>query len=362
MTDKDNYHFTQAQVISRLISEIARLQTGPDSALGEGLFLSSRENRRLNYRRKDSSVFGTASVAFILLEILEKLPETDRSAALRITEKARAVYHNYRNKDGLETYNFWETKPGRHFPHGHIFRRMDHFRLPDDVDDTVLIYMNLDHSPEQNLWLKEKLKQHAGPDGIYSTWFGKNMPHEKDLCVMANLMYWVYRERLPLNDFDLRSLDWMKGVIKERVFLQQPFRVARHYASVPLIIYHLARLLGRFDVARLASCRSFLKQQAIEAFEKEENFMNKVLLSTALRKFGIRDHRYTPDFACFSEGLPGKESSKEFYSFIGALLGPYSHPLARAFAGSVLTRINWKCEAHELALCLENIVLWAEVS
>jgi len=344
-------------VIPQVISKIVSMQTGPASGQGEGLFLSARENKNWFYKRADDSVFGTASVVFLLNEIRELLPVNQQDIISSVAEKAKQVYVRYRNKDGLETYNFWKTKPSGHFPYGYIFRHMDHFRLPDDIDDTALIYMNLGHSEEQNLWLKEKLEKHTGPDRIYSTWFGKNMPHEQDICALCHLMYWIFRNGIPLNQTDENTLQWMKNRIVSNEIITHPFKTARHYATPPLIIYHLARLMFKFHIPVLAETRTHLIAAAKELFEKEKLLMNKVLISTALWKFGVRDKKYDISYEYLFDAEWNLKGQSKFYSFIGALLGPYDHLLLKSMAGSPLTRINWKCEAHELALCLENMVL-----
>lgn len=338
-------------MINEVISKIESMQTGPGSVYGAGLFLCSRENKNWGYARPDNNIFGTASVVFILKEIKTLLTLSQQDKVDEIARKAEEAYPRYKNKDGLETYNFWETRPSNHFPFGHVFRRLDHFRLPDDIDDTALIYLNLNHGMEQNEWLKAKLKMHAGENGIYSTWFGKNMPHEQDICALSNLMYWIYINRLQQDEMDYATLMWMKEAVLSGDFARQPFKTARHYATVPLIIYHLSRLLFKFEIEALEPVRPHLVQKAEMLFEKEKPGLNKILLSTSLWKLGVREPRHQVDIAAVPDKAPG------FYSFIGALLGPYAHPLLKSMAGSEMTRINWKCGAHELALCLENIVL-----
>lgn len=344
-------------MIPQVISKIVSMQTGPASVHGEGLFLSVRENKNWLYKRPDDNVFGTASVVFLLNEIRELLPENQRDKLFSVSEKAKQVYPRYKNKDGLETYNFWKTKPSDHFPFGHIFRHLDHFRLPDDIDDTALIYMNLGHPEEQNLWLKEKLKWHAGPEQIYSTWFGKNMPFEQDICALCHLMYWIFSNGLPLNETDQNTLLWMKTMVVENEIIRHPFKVARHYATPPLIIYHLARLMFKYPVPVLEETRSHLIAEGKKLFETEKLLMNKVLLSTALRKLGERNKKYDISYEDLFDADWNLKGQAGFYSFIGALLGPYDQAILKRMAGSPLTRINWKCEAHELALCLENMVL-----
>ena len=182
--------------IDRLIERIALCQLQGDKFFPEGIFPSYRQNKYLFYKRPDTNIFYTATIVFILHQVRHKVSEKSQAIIDKIAEKAIKNYPNFQNKDGLKTYNFWQTKPSNHFPNGLIFRHLDHFRIPDDIDDTALIYLTLPHTKEDVVWLKEKLKLHtlpptpkgefylSSPSGaggaVYSTWFGKNMPLEFD--------------------------------------------------------------------------------------------------------------------------------------------------------------------------------------
>ena len=180
--------------IDILIERIALCQSRGDKFFPEGIFPSYRQNNYLFYKRPDTNIFYTATIVFILNQIKHKVSEKSQTIIKEITEKAIKNYPDFQNKDGLKTYNFWQTKPSKHFPNGFIFRHLDHFRIPDDIDDTSLVYLTLPQSKKDVIWLKEKLKLHTVPSlgvggAVYSTWFGKNMPIEFDVCALCNLMY-----------------------------------------------------------------------------------------------------------------------------------------------------------------------------
>lgn len=354
--------------ISSLLLQIADLQiTETSSHFPIDTFPSFRENKLLRYRRPDDNIFATASVIFILNEIKEKLSPVEQKIVEKLTQNAQSAYLFYQNKDGLSTYNFWKTKPSRHFPNGKILHMLRHFKLPDDIDDTALIYLTKPHSEEEKRWLKEKLTQHSQLKNepkryVYSTWFGENMPIEQDVCALCNLMYWVLENNLPLNEHDEATLEFLKDKILSNDFEKQPFQTARHYASVPLILYHYARLIYKFDIPQLADCKSIIVNEAIDLLNGKCSPMDKVLLSTVLLKLAPESE--VLERFQFSE-MPIFDG--EFYSFIGAFVAPYIETkdagrrtkdlITQKIAAHPLMRFNWKCDAHELALQIENLVL-----
>ena len=89
----------------------------------------------------------------------------------------------------------------------YLFRHFEHFRIPDDLDDTAFVYLTEAPTEKERLWLKDKLAQHANgtrqwikntyPEyrtlRAYSTWFGKTMYIEFDACVLSNILYCIFQ-------------------------------------------------------------------------------------------------------------------------------------------------------------------------
>lgn len=181
------------------------------------------------------------------------------------------------------------------------------------------------------------------------------MPIEQDVCALCNLMYWVLENNLPLNEYDEATLDFLKDKILSGDYKKQPFQTARHYASVPLILYHYARIICKFEIPQLAGCKLIIVNEATALLNKKCSPMEQVLLSTVLLKLA-------PESETLKRFQLNEEpvSDGEFYSFIGAFVAPYTetdNSLISKVAAHPLTRFNWKCEAHGLALQLENLVL-----
>ncbi len=339
--------------IDILIERIASCQSRGDKFFPEGIFPSYRQNKYLFYKRPDTNIFYTATIVFILNQIKHKVSEKSQAIIEDITQNAIKNYPDFQNKDGLKTYNFWQTKPTNHFPNGFIFKRLDHFRIPDDIDDTALVYLTLPHSKEDVMWLKEKLKLHTAPlseAAVYSTWFGKNMPIEFDVCALCNLMYLFEKYQLPYNEYDAAVFVFLREVILQEKYTTDAFKVAHNYATTPLIIYHYARLLGDFEIKQLESCREKLIQKTIELLDNEKIEMNKVILKIALLKLDKNKK-----VSNLQSPIPNFQSP--FTYFIAGLLSSYENPILYFFAPMKITQMEWKCEAHDLALRLENLVV-----
>ncbi|AWW00191.1 hypothetical protein DJ013_19250 [Arcticibacterium luteifluviistationis] len=318
------------------------------------MFESFRENKVLLYKRPDSNIFGTVSVGYLLKSLKPFFSEKANEEIDKILVKMEPSFPFYENKDGLKTYNFWQTKPSQHFPSGYFMKHFRHFKLPDDIDDTALVYMTKGYSKKEVNWLKEKLKEHAFPDKVYSTWFGVDMPLERDVCALCNLMSLLLDAKLELNEHDKATIDFLNSTVVSKDFLKNTFWVSRHYATVPLIIYHYARLLGQFEIDEMAESRRVLIDLIPGLFKTEKVWMNKVLLQTAYLKFNENLTCQLVEWNALDES---NINSKEFYSFIGAPFAPLKNKYLKQLGSKKVFQIGWKCEAHELALVLENLVL-----
>lgn len=347
-----------------LIDRIAQLQSTGDDYFPAGLFPSYRGNRLLGYYRPDSNLFFTAITVFTLQSIRNFLPEALQKQVDTIREKATAAYPLFQNKDGLKTYNFYRTKPSHHFPHGRLLHRLDHFRLPDDVDDTAMVYLTTQPVEDELQWLKQKLSQHANGATrrirnthadyrhlkAYSTWFGKNMYVEFDACVLSNLLYCIFRYDLPLNQHDHDSLAFIRSVVETDRYRTGPFRCAHSYPRTALILYHVARLIAAFRPESLEGIREKLIGDGFALLNTPLPVMDRLLVSTSLLRLGE-----TPP-ALDVAAIPNK-TVQDFSFFVAGMLTAYENPLLYRLAPSPLVRMNWTCEAHSLALLAEYAAL-----
>lgn len=371
--------------LDTIIERILALQSRGEGYFDEGLFPAQRSNRLIGYQRPDTTVFFTASIVFTLQKIRYLLSEKSQEIVDRIAEKAIRNYPKFQNKDGLKTYNFWKTKPSRHFPNGYLFRHFEHFRIPDDIDDTAMIYLTTSPTPEELFWLKEKLSVHANLSKqqikntyseyrnlkAYSTWFGKNMYIEFDACVLSNILYCIYEYQLPLNQHDTDSLKYIRSVIETGRYLIEPFRCAHQYPRTVPIIYHVARLMGAFTIPELEPIREKLIADTQHLLQKQQHPLDEIVLKTSLMRLGInvksekwkveskegKYANYGLSFADYAALAYRSADFKDFYFFIAGLLTAYENPLLYRLAISPVTQMRWECEAHCWTLVVEYLAL-----
>lgn len=352
-------------MLRKILENIASLQSGGEGNFPPGLFPAYRTNRRLGYRRDDTNLFFSVITAFTL-QSLEKDIEGDdlRELIRKINAGILTNYPAFQNKDGLKTYNFWRTRPTDHFSNGYVFRHFDHFRIPDDADDTAMVYLTGNPASDELLWLKEKLAAHANGTRLwikntypeyrklraYSTWFGKNMYIEFDVCVLSNLLYCIYQYKLPFNQHDQDSLLYIRSVIESGRYRHEPFRCAHQYPRTPLIIYHVTRLMAAFDPLILKRVKQELIDTCHVLLETDLHPMDRVLLSTSLLRFGIRPPEI--DLEKFTA-----RTFDGFWFFIAGLLTAYEHRWLYRVAHSGWFHMYWECEAHCWALLAEYCVL-----
>jgi hypothetical protein len=221
---------------------------------------ASRRWNPLGYDRADDSAFYPANLVYLLQALSPKL-EPGLAARVGILEaRIRQQYGLYRSVPGLWSYAFYQTRPQkRWFPYGNVFGHEEHFRPPDDPDDTALIYLTHPHSEEQKDWLREvKLPAHAGQNAgpvphtrpewqglrAYTTFFAQAMPLSFDVGVLANVMNWILGQTKTLNVCDIDSLRILSDTIKGELILTDPYRIAPYYAHPVGLGYTLARFLA----------------------------------------------------------------------------------------------------------------------
>ncbi len=348
--------------VNILLQRIEELQSAGNDIYPKGLFPSQRYHTFLPYRRQDSNVFFTALILFTLRNVAPYCSSEQKQRIMDITQKGIACYPLYRSRKGLLTYNFWQTRPNAHFPHGKILNKLKFLELPDDIDDTALIYMTTPHTREDALWLKSKLSEHANLSKkpirntfnhykklrAYSTWFGKNMYIEFDFCVLCNLLYCLNHFEIPKNENDEDTVHYLRSVILSDEHIKTPFRVAPSYPRTALIFYHISRLIGTFEIVGLADLKEKLIRQIKDHLQKEQPILDNILLAIALGKLNGK----CPEIS-YTLPLP----YKHHYFFNGGLLTAFENPVARKLAPLAAFHLKHTCEAYYMALLIEYEVV-----
>jgi hypothetical protein len=353
------------QVLHPFLDRIEALQSDGDQYFPKGIFPAQRINPLIGYKRQDTTLFFSAIICFTLHSIRKNTTQDLWEQIDRICNGVITNYPAFQNKDGLKTYNFWKTRPSLHFPNGHLFRHFEHFRIPDDVDDTAFVYLTSNPGREELLWLKDKLSMHANGSKqwirntypeyqslkAYSTWFGKHMYIEFDVSVLSNLMYCILHYQLPLNEHDSASFAYIRSAIETNRYMDAPFRCAHQYPRTPLIIYHVSRLIAAFNPDELKSVRDKLITDTVHLLSQTTSPMDRVILAGSLIRLGVKTERISVENFTVQD-------FKGFYFFIAGLLTAYENPLLYRLSAHPLFHMHWICEAHCWALLAEYEVLW----
>lgn len=351
--------------IDKLIEKLERLQlSGETENFKTGMFPSERFHDFLPYVRKDDNIFFPAAIAFILLKNLKHLETNQREKINKIIDGIRQNYPFYSSLSSDFIYNFYQTRPHKHYPNGFILSRFRHFILADDADDTVIISMTItDLSSERISVIRERLVQFSnlkqkkikGIGSLYSelpfyaTWFGSGrMPIELEICVLCNVLYFTFSNKLELNAQDKASLELIKRAIDTNDIVGNSFQISGQYPKTSVIVYHITRLCSvidkpdeYFDTERLV--------EIIRSQLKTNSLVEKIILSISLMNlkqscepiaWELEDKRLQKDF-------------RSFPFFIAPILSGSSNKVLTLLKKYKLFHILFRCNAFYYALLLE---------
>lgn len=353
--------------VAELLQQLSDLTSTGEAPYPKGLFPSQRYHPFLPYQREDDNLFFSATIAFTLQQYHYKMDDAERKIAESIIKGIRGQLPLFRNKDGKPTYNFWQTKPSRHFPNGMLMNRFEHFRISDDADDTALAHLLLGSSKEEAMELLALFEKHANTTrkSIKNTWdefkdlkaigtfFGEKMRIEFDAVVMCNallfLLHHFDEDEQVIDD----TLKYVEGVINKGFHKTAPFKSAPNYPSTELIIYHVARLLDSHPTCRLSELKEKLALNATEAIETASSPLSKLILQNALLMLGL-----TSPFDSAQGPLDASIllSDRKGYFFHAGMMSAFENSAAQSLSSLPLFHLRYSCKALNLALLIENQV------
>lgn len=343
-----------------LIQKIADLQSDGDGFYEKGLFPSQRIHTVIDYVKEDNTIFYSALISLTLQEIRPYLDVKDPAVIDTIINNIKLNYSKYKNKDKGPTYNFWQTSPSRHFPNDRYLSALRKFILPDDFDDTSILYMTDDSHKEFITELKSLMIRHTNlynqqvnnvyekykNTKAYSSWFGKDMPIDFDICVLANTMGMVYSYDLPLNEYDSASLFLINQMISDNDHIRSPSYISPHYKKTSTILYHLSRLISNHDPQILRPIKDKVIRDINSELNETDSFMEYIILSTSLMRMG-----YCPDIN--KRKLKNDIGTHNY--FVANMVSTLKNPWKRILGSGNLFAFPYCCEAYDYVLILENL-------
>ena len=277
-------------------------------------------------------------------------------------EAVVANYPKYLHKRNPDTYNFWQSGTGTHFPNGLLMHRIPMFALPADTDDTSLIYLT--HPKKQDIQQLKNEFQTQYPLGTppspltptayldlmgYPTFLGKRMVREMDACVICNVLLLVLSQELPLTRVDLDSIKYLERVLARKDHFEAAFEVSPNYANGSIILYHIARLTATHKLDNLQELKK-MTINGLQAYAKRQlPFMERVLVHSSLLKLGEN----TPQLS-----LDKVENHFEgFYFFQAGMLTGLQKGFLKHLAAHSFFHLKYQCKAYYWTLILEYLLL-----
>ncbi|RXK85821.1 hypothetical protein [Filimonas effusa] len=365
-TSKGNDSLPVSQVLQRIRS----FQTQSYAHFPAGMFPSYREyHGRREVFKDDDNIFFTGLIVVTLKELKPLLSESDRLVVDSICHDAAPLYSLFQNNKGRGTYNFWRTNPRVVFPNGGWLNLMDNSQsLPDDMDDTVILLRAQDapDSVVRKVYQQMQLHLNAGSKrkkniradykdiAAYSTWFGKRMPTDLDVCVLSNVLHFLYLRNVPTGKADSASLKLICTAIDNGDIRIRPSYISPHYARTPLILYHIARLMTAAKIEMLEQRKAVLIAEARHQLAIARDPMDKVILGTALLKWGVMPPAVHVNTK--GEWFEALETT-DFAFFVANMTSILPDPFRQATGKLGLGKFYYYAPAYNNLLFLEYLLL-----
>jgi hypothetical protein len=346
-----------------ILLRIAVAQSPGDNFYSPGIF-PSFSSRTIKYseKRKDNNIYYTALILFILKELRPLLTIPDRVLVDSISSKAKRAFPFFANKNDRPCYNFWRTDTAYPIPFSKWLARRGE-KLGDDPDCTSMCLMTSDASTEkveQALDLmntfcnipsspSKRIPKKYRVFRAYSSWIWDGQPAILDLCPVANILTMVQLYDLPWTKVDSASLEFIIASIRNDDYLNIPETLSPYFGKTSLILYHLARLMTAKPLPLLEELKPQLIKEAIHELNQSKNAFEKLILGTALLKWGI-----TLGFDQLDQIAIRKSDFSFFMANPSSFLN-FSNGLR------LIAKHKWNyhyyCPAFNDALMLENILL-----
>lgn len=356
--------------INFLINRIDELQVKEDGLFVKGLFpsfISGKE--KFSDKKRDNNIFYNGLIAYALKDVKASLNQNNIQEVDSILLRSRPAFDKFKNQKGRGTYNFWRTDTAFHYPYmGLINLFIKKTGLPDDMDDTVLSLQALDADDSTAKAIHALMQQYVNRDSnkvrtvikayekypAYSTWFGKKFPVVFDVSVMCNILAFVQHYDLAWTKADSASLDVIITTIKDQYHIYQSLYASPYYPKTSLILYHIARLMSIKPVPQLEMLKPKMVEQANEQLKRTDNLLEKIILSSALIKWG----EHPASIQLPSLDAVHNEVEQNSFSFFAGNVPSYFSDWLRKYASSGNIFIyHHYCPAFNDALLLEYLML-----
>jgi hypothetical protein len=290
------------QHIAQCLAEIAHLQQQIPAGMAYGLLPTYRVNGHQNGKAKvDNSAFYTGLVLNILHTYRSHFDAQNQLLADSIIRLAQPAIAKYRHWQGKPTYFYWPADTLAYFPNSFFGAIAPKKRyLPDDIDASVILLqaaaagdslVHAAHQYFQRYVANDSFKANSTLPaykniGAYSTWLGRGMPVDFDVCVLANVLHFVDSHQLGWTAADSASAGLILQVINNREYLSHAAFMAPHYGRPSILIYHFAKWAMVDRAGWLVPWRKQLIDDAQILLQSATSPLEMLLLKTAIVQLG----------------------------------------------------------------------------
>ena len=353
-------------LISALLRDIAAAQVSINGEFYAGSFPSFRECRGIphNYQ-PDNNIFFTAISIFSLRNILPQLSADDKIIATKIIDSAQKAFPYFADKSGLPFYSFWPNGKGI-MPHSYFIKKIKLIDMGQDADDATMSLMAAAANDSTRSYLKKRMLQVNNGNKkktnstyrryrdipAYSTWLGYRMKPDFDLAVHCNVLYFMLDTKLPLVKQDSATIQLIAQILQHRDHIKRPVYISPYYARTPVLMYHLARVMGRFNIAEWEPYRAQLIADMQHELNNSNSLMDRIILSTSLLRLGAKPVPIDiPSISAFD-----KSGTDRFVFFQARAAFSYPTPLKQVFLHWSYMIYNFYCPVYNRVLLMEYLV------
>ncbi|TDX00986.1 hypothetical protein EDB95_2017 [Dinghuibacter silviterrae] len=370
-------------LIAQCLHRLAVQQLRKDSFYYAGMFRTYRTwAASPGTLREDNAIFYTGLIVFTLRQLEPLLTEGERAVCDSIVTRALKAYPYFRNANGRPTFNFWPTDHPVFFPNATVLSRFRRSKqITDDLDDTSILWLGAGIPDSTARRLQVLMDAHAAGPGhranstyravrdlpAYSAWFGIRTPIELDAGVVANVLYFLRDRGLTPDAHDSASVRFLAYVVQKRKYWTDPAFASTYYPRTPVLLYHLARFMGRFP--DLDAYRGQVKADLREAMAGAKDGMDRVILGTSLLRLGdtaglralsprlgvAHGVGARPDDGASPDALSPEDDPFLFY--IANIASLFPNPIRRMALHNPLFIYHFYSPAYNDALLLEYLVL-----
>jgi hypothetical protein len=348
-----------------VLLQIRQLQSNGEGYYPKGAFASQRKYYWSTALKEDDNLFFTAFILFQLQRYKGQMLQNEIVIAQDIIAAAMPYFVRFQHAQKRPTYNFWQKNPPVIFPNGGWLNHFNISRaLPDDIDDCALATLAIGRDIYQVDSMKHLFVQYKNTQlktansfytkyknaPVYSTWLGNKFPIDIDICVLSNVLVMNYATETAFNATDSASLQLIIQLIKDKKHIKDARYVSQHYQNTPNILYHIARLMHYSKDSSLCVLKPLIISQAKIQLQQSHKALEQLLLKNTLLQLG----ETSPELIC--RDLTGL-TQKNYSFFIANMSAVLNNPLKRIVSFTRLGTFNYYCDAFNLSLVLENILL-----